>query len=108
MKILLDTCAFLWIISDAPELTDNARMVFHNPENEIYLSAVSAWEIMVKHSAGKLPLPSEPMSFIREQRKQHEIKPLSLDESSVSHLAELPGIHRDPFDRMSNFTEKEK
>ena len=100
MKILLDTCAFLWIISDAPELTDNARMVFHNPENEIYLSAVSAWEIMVKHSAGKLPLPSEPVSFIREQRKQHEIKPLSLDESSVFHLVALPGIHRDPFDRM--------
>ncbi len=100
MRLLLDTCTFLWIVSDAPELTYNVRTIFHDPDNEIYLSVVSAWEILVKHALGKLPLPSEPESFIREQREQHGINTLSLDESSVFHLSELPGIHRDPFDRM--------
>lgn len=100
MRLLLDTCTFLWIVSDAPELTDNARTLFHDPDNEISLSVVSAWEIMVKHSLGKLPLPAEPESFVREQRERHEINTLFLDESSVFHLSELPGIHRDPFDRM--------
>lgn len=100
MKLLLDTCTFLWIVSDSPELTDNARTYFGDHENEIYLSVVSVWEIMVKYSLGKLPLPAEPVSFIREQREQHEINHLSLDESSAFHLSELPNIHRDPFDRM--------
>ncbi len=100
MSFLLDTCTFLWIISDASELTDKVKKLFRDTENEIYLSAVSAWEIMVKHSLGKLPLPTEPIEFITEQRKRHEIHTLSLDEASVFHLSELPNAHRDPFDRM--------
>jgi PIN domain nuclease of toxin-antitoxin system len=49
VKILLDTCTFLRIASDAPELTVNARDIFSAPENRIYLSSVSAWEIAVKY-----------------------------------------------------------
>jgi PIN domain nuclease of toxin-antitoxin system len=60
MKILLDTCAFIWITTDAPELSQKARDVFQNPENEVFLSSVSVWEIMVKNSIGKLSLPDEP------------------------------------------------
>lgn len=100
MKLLLDTCAFLWIVSDSSELTEKARTLFCDPDNEIYLSVVSVWEIMVKFSLGKLPLPAEPVTFIREQQKQHEINGLSLAENSAFHLLELPNIHRDPFDRM--------
>lgn len=57
MKFLLDTCAFIWITTDAPELSKNARDIFINPDNEIFLSSVSVWEIIVKNSLGKLPLP---------------------------------------------------
>lgn len=64
MKILLDTCAFLWLATDAPELSDQAKMLFQNTNNPVYLSSVSAWEIVVKHQLGKLPLPSEPEYFI--------------------------------------------
>lgn len=47
-KILLDTCTFLWVAAEAPELSKEARVLFADPDNEVYLSAVSAWEIAVK------------------------------------------------------------
>jgi len=73
VRILLDTCTFLWITTDAVELSKNARQIFSNPENEIFLSCVSVWEIMVKNHLGKLPLPDEAEEFITDQRVQHEI-----------------------------------
>ncbi len=65
MKILLDTCAFIWITTDSPELSRKAHDAFCNPENEVFLSSVSVWEIMVKNNIGKLPLPDEPENFVR-------------------------------------------
>lgn len=100
MKILLDTCTFLWLVANAPELTANARATFSDSNNQVYLSAVSSWEIAVKHALGKLPLPNTPDVFVQEQRKLHQIDSLPLDEPSTLHLHELPSIHRDPFDRM--------
>lgn len=100
MKILLDTCAFLWLTTDAPELSPQTKMLFQNTDNPVYLSCVSAWEIIVKHRLGKLPLPDEPEYFINQQCKQHFIEILSLDEKAVYHLSRLPNHHRDPFDKM--------
>jgi PIN domain nuclease of toxin-antitoxin system len=100
MNILLDTCTFLWIITGDKKLSVQAREIFINPENEIYLSAVSAWEISTKHSLGRLPLPEKPEHFIPTQRKRHGIKTLLLDEESALYSARLPLLHNDPFDRM--------
>jgi PIN domain nuclease of toxin-antitoxin system len=100
MRILLDTATFLWIIIDASDLSDDARELFVDPDNEIYLSSVSTWEIAVKHSLGRLPLPDRPARFIPAQRKHHGIDSLALDEEATLHLARLPALHKDPFDRM--------
>ena len=100
MKLLLDTCTFLWINADAPDLSEAAREAFTHPSNIVYLSAVSSWEIMVKHALGKLPLPEAPANFIRGGRQIHRITPLPLSEQATWHLADLPDLHRDPFDRM--------
>ncbi len=100
MKILLDTCAFLWLTTDAPELSDNARILFQNTDNAVYLSSVSVWEIIVKHQLGKLSLPSAADDFIKQQCERHFIEYLSLDEKAVFNLTRLPNYHRDPFDRM--------
>jgi len=100
MKILLDTCTFLWIITDDPNLSLRARELFADPENDIYLSAVSAWEIAIKHSLGRLPLPKKPEQFIPAQRVQHGIKSLALEEDDSLYVTKLPELHRDPFDRM--------
>jgi PIN domain nuclease of toxin-antitoxin system len=100
VRILLDTVTFLWAVIGAPELSNDARELFEDPENEIYLSSVSTWEIAIKHSLGKLPLPEAPAKFIPTHRKQHDINSLSLDEEATLYLTRLPVLHRDPFDRM--------
>jgi len=100
LKILLDTCAFLWIVLDTPNLSRDARALFIDPANEVYLSTVSIWEIMVKYSLGRLPLPTPPRQFIPVQRTLHHMESLSLDETAVLHLDRLPAMHQDPFDRM--------
>jgi len=100
VRILLDTATFLWAVTDAPDLSDDARTLFVDPENEIYLSSVSTWEIVIKNSLGKLPLPEPPVKFVPAQRKQHGIDSFSLDEEATLHLRRLPVLHKDPFDRM--------
>lgn len=100
MKILLDTCTFLWVIWDSPDLSRKARGILRDPGNEVHLSVVSAWEISVKHALGRLPLPADPMTLVPEQREAHGIESLALDEESALRLAILPALHADPFDRM--------
>jgi len=100
MKLLLDTCTFLWVIKDAAELSDTAKVLFSDPENEIYLSSISMWEILVKYQLGRLPLPQQPEQFLIEQRKLHRIEPLPLQEEAIMQLIRLPEYHKDPFDRM--------
>lgn len=100
MNILLDTCAFLWLTGDAPELTQTARALFQDTDNRVYLSSVSVWEIMVKHQLGKLPLPEPADIFVQQQCQGHFIETLPLEARAVFHLSHLPIHHRDPFDRM--------
>lgn len=100
MKLLLDTCTFLWIAADAPPLSRHARALFRAPENEVFLSAASAWEVAIKHALGRLPLPDDPSRFVTEMREAHGIEPLPIDEASVLHTLRLPPLHRDPFDRL--------
>jgi PIN domain nuclease of toxin-antitoxin system len=100
VKLLLDSATFLWVVAGAPELSQPARELFADPDNEVYLSAVSTWEIALKHALGRLPLPEPAERFIPSQRRRHGIEPLALDEESALHLARLPRLHRDPFDRM--------
>jgi len=100
MKYLLDTHIFLWFISGDKQLSASALSHIRNPENEIYLSAASVWEIVVKYQLGKLPLPQAPETYIPEQRQKHQIASLAIDEETVSYLPKLPALHRDPFDRI--------
>ena len=100
MRLLLDTCTFLWIVGGAKELSSRAREAFVAPTNEAFLSAASAWEIAVKHRLGRLPLPEAPDQFVPSQREAHGIEPLPVDEESALHVARLPDLHRDPFDRL--------
>ena len=100
MKIPLDTREFLYLISADPKLSSRALSAILDPQNSVFLSAVSFWEISVKHGLGKLVLPEPPSEFVPKQRELHRIESLPLDELSVAKLSGLPAIHRDPFDRM--------
>lgn len=100
MKLLLDTCAFLWIIRARPQASSAAVAMFRDPENEVFLSSVSAWEIAVKHRLGKLPLGDIPVHYVPTERSKHGIASLPLGEADTLVLDKLPLLHHDPFDRM--------
>lgn len=98
MKLLLDTHIFLWYISKDERLPAVLRESIRNFDNQVFLSVVSLWETIVKSQIGKLHLPQPPEIYLPAQRQRHQIASLDLDEASVSQLASLPPIHRDPFD----------
>jgi PIN domain nuclease of toxin-antitoxin system len=100
VKLLLDTCTFLWAAGHPEALSARARELFQSPENEVYLSAASAWEIATKHALGRLPLPAPVAQLVPTLRARHGVDALPIDEESALHLARLPPLHRDPFDRM--------
>jgi len=100
LRLLLDTCTFLWIATDSNKLSRQAGAAFSDPANEVYLSAVSAWEVATKHALGKLALPQPPIRYLPAIRARHGISTLELNEDAVLHLSKLPPLHRDPFDRM--------
>jgi len=97
---LLDTCTFLWILEDVPSLSARARDLFQDPANEIYLSAVSAWEISLKCALGRLSFKEAPERFIPQRREKYGIAFLPLEEAAALSLHRLPNYHKDPFDRM--------
>jgi len=100
MKLLLDTHIFLWWITGDSRLSSTSLAAIRDTGNKRFLSTVSVWECLVKHSIGKLPLPHPPDSYLLRQRARHGLVSLPLDEESVGRLPALPSIHRDPFDRM--------
>lgn len=100
MRLLLDTCTFLWILSDPSKVPGPVLDAFRSPGNAVFLSAASAWEIALKHAIGKLPLPSDPVHFVPAQREVHAIQSLDITEEAALHQSRLPVLHRDPFDRL--------
>jgi len=100
MRLLLDTHIFLWFISGDTRLSLALREAVSNPHNEIFLSVVSLWEVIIKYQLGHLPLPEPPELYVPTQRRRLRIVSLAVDEGSVSQVAKLPPYHRDPFDRL--------
>jgi len=100
MKLLLDTHVFLWYINADKRLPISLQGIIRDSENRVYLSVVSLWEAIIKYQLGKLPLPQPPEIYLPVQREHHLIASLPLDEVSVTQLAHVPLLHRDPFDRM--------
>ena len=100
MRLLLDTHIFLWFVSGDKKLAIALREVIRDPQNEIFLSVVSLWEIIIKYHLGHLPLPQPPELYVPAQRRRLRIGSLPVDERSVFQVAKLPPLHRDPFDRL--------
>ena len=100
MKVLLDTCTFLWATSTFEKLSKYAQNLFADPDNEIYLSVVSSWEIAIKFASGRLQLEEPPTKFMPARRERYGIDTLPLEEEAALYVARLPKLHADPFDRM--------
>ena len=100
MKLLLDTSTFLWWTHGSKRIPDRVRDLAADPANQVWLSAVSSWEITVKYALGRLTLPEPPDRFVPHERERHRFASLPVDEASTLHLGSLPPLHKDPFDRM--------
>jgi PIN domain nuclease of toxin-antitoxin system len=96
MRLLLDTHILLWWLSDDSSLSAHARRLISDPDNTVFVSAVSLWEIWLKQSLGKLRLP--PDFEARFGGESFESLPLTV--AHTREVALLPWHHRDPFDRM--------
>ena len=96
MKLLLDTHALLWWLDGGTKLSRPAFRSIQDPENQVYVSVASAWEIVLKKTAGKLQAPDD----LDAELLRHRFEKLPVDFQHVSELQRLPPIHRDPFDRM--------
>lgn len=99
MKILLDTHTFLWLVW-GKNLSEVARSTFINPENDIYFSAASYWEISIKVSLGKLDVGSNWIERFDNEIAINSIRWLPITKEHCQRLLQLPKIHNDPFDRL--------
>jgi PIN domain nuclease of toxin-antitoxin system len=100
MKVLLDTHTFLWWITDDPQLSPLARDLMSDGRNSLFLSAASGWEMAIKAGLGRLSLPEDVESFMRDQLTENAIGMLPITMRHALHVYRLPPHHRDPFDRM--------
>ena len=100
MRALLDTHAFIWWVTNDPQLSADARNVIADSGNILFLSVVSAWEIVIKNKLGKLTLPEPVEQYILSRLAINRFESLPIQMSHVLQVASLPSIHRDPFDRI--------
>lgn len=100
MRLLLDTHAFWWAVTAPERLSQWGRAALLDESNEIHVSAVNWWELVVKRGRGNLDFPS-PELFLPEVTRRIGVK--NVLEIRAPHVLEadrLPAVHRDPFDRM--------
>ena len=95
-RLLLDTHAFLWWLSDDPSLGADARQMIGEPRNQVLVSAASIWEISIKQAKGMLEAPEDLEALVEDEGFTK--LPISLFHGQQA--GKLPEIHRDPFDRM--------
>lgn len=96
--MILDTCALLFLPSGDRRLTRSVRERL-TTEPVRWFSAISSFEIALKHRQGKLELPLEPLEWIRALAARYSLTELPLDSELCTRAARLPHHHRDPFDR---------
>lgn len=98
--LLLDTHALLWWLFDDPRLSDVARENIAAPENKVWVSAASAWEIATKARLGKLPEAGDVAEKLPVYLRRARFLELPVTVAHALKAGGLPGPHRDPFDRM--------
>lgn len=100
MRLLLDTHTLIWWVIDSPRLTDAARQAITDAENDVLVSAASAWEIATKVRIGKLPDTDLLSTNIGGAILAEGFAPLPITLTHAERAGALPGPHKDPFDRM--------
>jgi len=100
MKLLLDTCSFLWMCASPKHLSEVARESIEACNEGLVLNQISAWEMQLKYQKGQLELKTSPRQIVNEACSIYPIEWESISNEAIWHLQKLPDIHRDPFDRL--------
>lgn len=100
MKVLLDTHTLLWWSLKDTKLSRRASDIISDGSNDLVLSVVTAWEIVIKYTKGRLDLPHPPGQLIPVIIRDDALEPLDVHLDHTLHVATLPSLHNDPFDRL--------
>ena len=100
VRVLLDTCALLWLVGDPIRLSTSAHAVLADPGTELCVSAISAFEIAVKHKKGKLALPLPARNWLREAFQIYAIRELPVTSEIAALAPDVAASHADPCDRI--------
>lgn len=100
MRLLLDTHVWLWMQVQPEKIAPSAHELLIDPENALFLSAASSWEISIKWALGKLPLPEPPAIYVPKAMLRQGIEGLAVELRHTFAVTTLPDHHRDPFDRL--------
>jgi PIN domain nuclease of toxin-antitoxin system len=99
MRLLLDTHVALWAITDDPRLSARARVLIADPANTVVVSAVSVWEIAIKHALGRGDMPISGQEALRYFLDSGYLL-LDITPGHAAAVERLPPLHADPFDRL--------
>ena len=99
MKYLLDTHTLLWYFEDSPKLPGAVAVIIENTQTPKYISVASMWEFTIKRSLGKLDFDGGVDAFWR-MSEENGFFVLPIAKSYLVASANLPFLHRDPFDRL--------
>jgi PIN domain nuclease of toxin-antitoxin system len=100
MKYLVDTSVLIHSLISRPKLNDRALRLLADDSSELFLSAVSSWEIAIKSGTGKLDLPERPSQMVTRAMRSMSLQSLDISHLHALAVEDLPHHHRDPFDRM--------
>jgi PIN domain nuclease of toxin-antitoxin system len=100
VHVLLDTCALLWLVGDPARLSARARAALESSATEAYVSAISGFEISVKHRKGKLELPLPPREWLAQAFAAYSLRELPITLEIAALAPEVAVPHADPCDRI--------
>lgn len=100
MNLLLDTQIFIWAFDQPAKLPSQFRSPLQDPQNRLFLSVASMWEMQIKTQIGKMALPMPVELFVQLHLAGNDIQPLPISARHIWTLDQLPLHHRDPFDRL--------
>ena len=100
VKLLLDTHTFLWMDAAPAKLSAMAASLIVDPDNLLFVSTASLWEIQIKATLRKLQLRVPLQQIVSEQEQQNGLVVLPIIAAQIYALQQLPSVHNDPFDRL--------
>jgi PIN domain nuclease of toxin-antitoxin system len=97
---LLDTNVWLWLLTDPARIRPDLLSELRDGRTRLLLSAASSWEIAIKWAIGRLPLPDPPERYVPDRMRRSGVEGLPVAHAHALHVATLPNLHQDPFDRL--------